>query len=241
MKKPQILNLLLLIIVVIFISFFIFNNFKKDTSLAPSSFVKTPHFLDSTPMHDEIYVAQPVNITINFDFDLATGSEIFVVDDQGQQAATGDIKIEDSNTALKKDLTGQLSDGKYKVMYKACWPDGSCHDGSFEFSIDSKKISEYLDMRGRGEVTVKMTGLKYEPEKIIISPETKIVWENLEDIGHFVNTETHPEHTYFPSQNSRELKLGDIFETVFEKPGQYNYHCSAHVPEGMLGAIVVAN
>lgn len=241
MKKPQILSFLLLIIVAILASIFIFNNFKKDTDLTPSSFTKTPHFLDSTPMHDEIYAGQPVNITINFDFDLAGGSNISVVDNQERQVTTGDVRIEDNNTALRRDLRDLLSDGNYKVSYKACWVDGTCYDGQFVFAIDSKKLAEYVDMRGNSAVTVKMTGLKFEPEKIIISPQTKVVWVNEEAVGHFVNTETHPQHTYFPSQNSRELKLGDTFETVFEKLGQYNYHCSAHVPEGMLGSIVVAN
>lgn len=241
MKKLPILTFLIFIGLVIFTVLFLFSRSRKDVTRTNSSFIKTPHFLDSTPLHNEIYAAAPVNITINFDFDLAEGSEISVLDNQGQQVATGNVSIEDNNTALKRGLAGQRTDGEYKVLYKACWPDGSCHDGKFEYSIDSKKISQYQDMRGSGEVTVKMTGLQYAPEKIIISPGTKVVWENLEDIGHFVNTETHPEHTYFPSQNSRELKLGDTFETVFEIAGQYNYHCSAHVPEGMLGAIVVSN
>ena len=207
MKKPQILSLLLLATVVTLASFFIFNNLKKEVTTAPSSFVKTPHFLDSTPMHDEIYAGQPVNITINFDFDLAAGSEIFVVNNQGQQVTAGGVRIEDNNTALKRDLADQLADGKYKVLYKACWVDGSCHDGQFEFAIESKKLADYVDMRGNSRVTVKITGLKFEPERIIVSPQTKVLWVNEEDVGHFVNTETHPEHTYFPSQNSKELKL----------------------------------
>ena len=69
--------------------------------------------------------------------------------------------------------------------------------------------------------------------------ETGVDW--LEDAGHFINTESHPEHTYFPEQSSTEIKKGGDFSLVFEKPGQYNYHCSAHVPQGMLGSIIVAN
>lgn len=85
-----------------------------------------------------------------------------------------------------------------------------------------------------------MKDIAFQQARVIISPGTKVTWVNDESIGHFVNTETHPEHTYFVSQNSREVSQGESFTTTFDIPGQYNYHCSAHVPEGMLGSIVVA-
>ena len=202
---------------------------------------KTPHFLDSTPLHGETYASQPINVTLNFDFDLATESEISVTSTNNKEWTVGEVIIEDNKTALKKDLEQNMPDGSYLVLYKACWFDKSCHEGQFSFKIDSSKVSEYQGMRKKQEVTIDMENIKFNPAKIVISPGTKVVWKNLEEAGHFINTESHPEHTYFPEQNSTEIKKGGDFSLVFEKPGQYNYHCSAHVPQGMLGSIIVAN
>lgn len=198
---------------------------------------KAPHFVDSTPMHGETYAAQPINVTINFNFDLAANSTISVKG-AGQEWAEAS-KIEDAQTALKADLKPSMPDGEYQVEYTACWPDKSCHDGSFSFRIDSARQSAYTDLTGQKEVTIRMTDLKFAQPKILVSPGTEVTWVNDDSEGHFVNTETHPEHTYFPKQNSREIKKGDSFKTVFDQPGQYNYHCSAHFP-GMVASLIVA-
>ena len=203
--------------------------------------VKTPHFLDSTPFHGEVYSAQPINVTVNFDFDLAQKSKISVISLNGSEWTEDEVLIEDNKTALKKNLKQGAPDGWYFVKYTTCWPDGSCHDGQFNFSIDSAKKLEYLDLRGKSEVEIKMKDLKFNQNKIIISPKTKVTWTNEDDAGHFVNTETHPEHTYYPVQNSGELTKSQSFAITFEVPGQYNYHCSAHVPEGMIASLIVSN
>jgi plastocyanin/methionine-rich copper-binding protein CopC len=199
----------------------------------------TPHFLDSTPLAGEVYAAQPINVTLNFNFDLAPGSSISVRSADGQAWEEGTAVIEDVNTALKVPLRPSMPDGSYEVRYTACWPDRSCHDGRFSFAIDSRQQSEYRDLRGQDEVTVHLNELAFQEAKIMLSPGTRVTWVNDEGVGHFVNTETHPEHTYFTPQNSRELKQGESFTVSFDTPGQYNYHCSAHVPQGMLGSILV--
>jgi len=203
--------------------------------------LKSPHFVDSTPLHEEIYAAQPINITINFNFDVAVGSKISVTSTDNKEWTDGNVVIEDNNTVLKFALKSGMLDGLYKVTYYACWPDKSCHDGEFSFAIDSSKKTVYTDMRNQTSVTVSMKDFNFEPRQIIISPGTKVTWSNEGSFGHFVNTETHPEHTYFPEQNSREVASGESFSTTFQIPGQYNYHCSAHVPQNMLGSIVVVN
>lgn len=212
---------------------------QRQAQENPDQQIKTPHFLDSTPLHDEVYAAQSINITINFDFDLAEASTITVRSADSKEWQDGPTVIEDAQTALQVPLKQGMLDGQYQVMYTACWPDKSCHNGQFSFGIDSSKQSEYQDLRRQKEVTIHMKDIAFQQAKIMISPGTKVTWVNDEPIGHFVNTETHPEHTYFNLQNSREIKLGESFTTTFDIPGQYNYHCSAHVPEGMLGSIVV--
>lgn len=224
----------------IIITLVVFTFFSKNMMLSGQE-IKTPHFTDSTPLHVEVYAAQPVNITVNFNFDLVKVSAISVNSSNKTEWTEGEVLIEDNGTALKKNLKQGMPDGDYLVNYKACWVDGSCHDGQFSFTIDSAKKSEYADLTGQSGVEVKMENLKFAPAKIIISKGTKIVWENTEEVGHFVNTETHPEHTYYLAQNSRELANDQNFSVTFQTPGQYNYHCSAHVPQGMLGSLIVVN
>lgn len=201
--------------------------------------IRTPHFLDSTPAQAEAYAAQPINITLNFDFDLAAGSDITVRSADGREWSDGAPIIEDARTALKISLQPGMPDGQYHVRYTACWPDQACDKGEFFFSIDSSRRSEYQDLRGQSDVTVHMSDFAFQESRILISPGTTVTWVNDEAAGHFVNTETHPEHTYFTAQNSREINQGESFAVTFTIPGQYNYHCSAHVPQGMLGSIIV--
>lgn len=201
--------------------------------------IKSPHFLDSTPLHNETYAAQPINVTLNFDFDLADGSAITILSIDNQEWQDGAVVIADAQTALQVPLKQDMPDGQYQVLYTACWPDRSCHNGQFSFIINSSKQSEYQDLRGQQEIVIHMKDIAFQQAKIMISPDTKVTWVNDEPVGHFVNTETHPEHTYFVPQNSRQIEQGQSFTTTFTIPGQYSYHCSAHVPEGMLGSIVV--
>lgn len=203
--------------------------------------VKTAsYFVDSTPTSGEVYAAQPINVTLNFSRDLTGESTLSVSDQSGSNIGDGNLKIEDNLTALKMDLKDSLPNGLYKVNYNACFAKG-CERGEYDFTIDSKLKKDFTDMRGKKEITVKMYDFEFENKMIIVSAGTKVVWENNGEEIHFVNTETHPEHTYFPQQNSLEIKSGETFSATFLKPGQYNYHCSAHVPQGMLGSIIVSN
>lgn len=201
--------------------------------------VTVPHFNDSTPLAGDVYAAQPINITLNFDLDLLEESTISVTGPGGTEWAEGEVLIEDNNTALKRILRHDMPDGEYRVAYTASLVDGMEYQGSFVFFIDSSLRDRYTDLRGESEVTVSMVDLAYNPRNIIVSPGTMVTWINEEDPVHFVNTETHPEHTYFTPQNSLELARGDTFSVVFEIPGQYDYHCSAHYHEGMTGSILV--
>lgn len=197
------------------------------------------YFIDSTPLHGEVYAAPPINVTLNFNTDLIPDSSMTVRSRDGRQWQTGNVTIEDLQTALQVSLKENLPDGQYTIDYQACFVDQSCEHEDFSFSIDSSKQSGYQDLRNQPEVTISLREIAFAQPKIIISPGTRVTWVNHDSVGHYVNTETHPEHTYFPAQNSREITPGKSFSTTFTIPGQYNYHCSAHVPEGMLGSIIV--
>lgn len=74
--------------------------------------------------------------------------------------------------------------------------------------------------------------------EIKIGNGTKVTWVNDDVVEHFVNTETHPAHTYFSNQNSRGLAKGRSYSNTFDQVGIYPYHCSAHATQ-MQGTILV--
>lgn len=198
---------------------------------------KSAHYESNTPAHGSILAGVPINVVIDFNFDLGPGSAISVTSDD-LEYATVETTIDSNRLAMRRPVDPNAPDGLYTVTYNACWPDGSCHDGNFQFAVDRSLADGFIDMTGRPEVTISMEHISFEPAQVRVSRGTNVTWINQEDLEHFVNTETHPAHTYYPPQNSRGLLKNDTFSVVFETPGIYPYHCSAHAAF-MTGAILV--
>jgi plastocyanin len=155
----------------------------------------------------------------------------------GIEYATGETIIDENKLAMRRTMDSNAPDGLYEVTYKACWPDGSCHDGYFRFAIDRSIVQVYEDLRGRSEVAVAMQNIAFLPRDIYISRGTKVIWTNEDGVTHYVNTDSHPAHTYYPEMNSRALNEGATYSITFDTPGIYLYHCSAHT--NMEGSIIV--
>jgi plastocyanin len=198
---------------------------------------KSAHYETNTPEHGSVLAAPPINIVINFNFDLAPPSSMSITKD-GKEYGVGNLVIDTNKLSMRRNFDSTAPDGLYKVAYNACWPDRSCHDGHFEFAIDRTKASNYEDMTGRKEITVKMSEVSFKPMDIKVSAGTKVTWINDENVEHYINTDSHPAHTYYPDQNSRALKLGESYSVTFSKAGIYPYHCSAH-ESTMRGNIIV--
>ena len=245
----RILLVLLFLTGLVFGGFFIFKN---RASVGPA--VQTPqtesvrtdgfgtpkkslHYESNIPEHGSTLPANPVNVVINFNFDLSSKSSIEIAKD-GKEYGLGDTVIDSNKLAMRRNFSQNAPDGIYAVTYNACWPDGSCHDGSFKFSVDRTKSASFTDMTGQKEVTVHLTGIAFVPQNIRVSAGTKIVWVNDEPVGHYVNTDPHAGHNYYPAQNSALLQNGDTYSYTFGIKGYYPYHCSAHA-DVMKGAIVV--
>lgn len=210
---------------------------------APAEYVfetpkKSAHYETNTPAHAEVLAAVPLNVVIDFNFDLAPPSEIKIFKD-GADYGMGVTIIDDGKLAMRRNMDPASPDGLYTVEYNACWPDGSCHDGHFQFAIDSALAAGFTDMTGQSSIDIRMAQISFQPRNVIISPGTTVTWTNTDPgIEHFINTDAHPAHTYYPAMNSRGLMLGESFSVVFETPGIYTYHCSAHADK-MQGAIIV--
>ncbi len=198
---------------------------------------KTPHWQESTPAHGEYWAAPPVNVLVDFDFDLGPGSTISVTKD-GVEYTTGPVVIDANKLGLRRALGASMPDGRYDVAYTACWPDGSCHTGRFQFAIDSTRSADFTDRRGNDEVTVSLEDFSITPERVRIDRGTTVVWENNGQVGHYVNTDPHASHGYHLALNSLLLNTGDAYEYTFTQPGLYPYHCSAHEDQ-MRGTVLV--
>lgn len=213
------------------------NNAKQNLAIKFQDSIKSAHFESNTPAHGSIIAGVPINVVIDFDFDLAKPSEIKILKDDQDFGVENTIIDSNKLTLRRKMMTG-APDGLYSVKYKACWPDGSCHEGSFEFAIDKSLANDFEDFTNKPQVDINMTKIKFNPEHLRISQGTEVTWINNDDATHYINTDSHLGHSYYPAQNSRALKKGDNYTLVFNIPGIYPYHCSTH-EENMTGSILV--
>ncbi|MBW3569389.1 copper resistance protein CopC [Candidatus Parcubacteria bacterium] len=198
---------------------------------------KSAHYESNTPAHSAALAGVPTNVVIDFNFDLAEPSSISITSN-GEEYGTADTMIDQNKLSMRRTIDSQAPDGLYTINYNACWPDGSCHDGSFQFAVDSKLAADFTDLRGQKEITIHMSDIKFNPANIRISSGTKITWVNNDGVDHFVNTDSHPAHTYLPGMNSRSLPQGASYSFTFSENGFYPYHCSAHAST-MSGAVLV--
>ena len=198
---------------------------------------KSAHFETSTPAHGSTLAAAPPEVVLDFNFDLASNSTIQIMKD-GKDYGTGSVTIDTSKLAMRRAMAVDAPNGVYTVNYKACWPDRSCHDGHFQFSINRNLISSYSDQRGVREASISMSQIKFEPVNVRINVGQTMTWVNNDNVDHYVNTDSHPAHSHTPGLNSRALAPGATYSYTFTKPGAYPYHCSAHAGT-MTGMIVV--
>src|SRR3989338_5621939 len=83
---------------------------------------KSAHYESNTPEHGAVLAGVPVNVVIDFNFDLAQPSAISVVYDKtGEEFGTGGTIIDANKLAMRRDKKQEAPDGLYNVDYKACW------------------------------------------------------------------------------------------------------------------------
>lgn len=95
----------------------------------------------------------------------------------------------------------------------------------------------YFDLRGIKETLVDMRDFDFNPRRIVISPGTKVIWKNRDDVFHSVIWDSYPVGSA-QLVNSKPLKTNEMFTQVLSTPGTYTYH-SADNPATMTGLIVV--
>lgn len=96
----------------------------------------------------------------------------------------------------------------------------------------------YFDLRGYKELLIDIKGFDFNPRRIIISPGTKIIWRNDDQVFHSVIFDPASAQQDPSLKNSGLLKTGALFTYVFNLPGSYPYH-SGDSPETLTGIIIV--
>jgi len=111
---------------------------KEETTQTKFENIKTPHFVSSSPANNQVLTTLPSKVTITFNFDLGPASEILVMANGNILNTAEPTKISSNKLSMSQTIN-PVEEASYKVTYIACWPDGSCHNGSFGFTAKSNE------------------------------------------------------------------------------------------------------
>ncbi len=125
-------------------------------------------------------------------------------------------------------------------LYFNYWKPGQKQDSNPPISVIPSTDAPigYFDLRGQKEVLVDIKGFNFTPQKIVISPGTKMIWRNDDRLFHSVTFDSRPDGITSLVKDSGQMKSGAIFSPVFILPGTYTYHSSDN-PQTMTGIILV--
>jgi len=79
-------------------------------------------------------------------------------------------------------------------------------------------------------VTVRISGMRFEPANITVRPGTKVTWVQGDRMPHIISGKTG-------GMRSNTLFTGQEYSYIFQKPGSYGYACDLH--PSMKGSVVV--
>lgn len=89
-----------------------------------------------------------------------------------------------------------------------------------------------LSTTALADTQVTIDNFTFAPAEITVSPGTRVVWTNRDDIPHTVTGADDPR-----AMRSQPLDTGESFGVTFMRPGIYRYFCSLH--PHMQGTVVV--
>src|SRR3989344_4480759 len=95
---------------------------KKDDAIVKfNPAKKSAHYESNTPAHEAVLAAPPINVVIDFNFDLTSNSSISIVDTNDIEYGSGDTSVDRNKLALRRSMSHDSPDGVYTVNYNACW------------------------------------------------------------------------------------------------------------------------
>jgi plastocyanin len=118
--------------------------------------------------------------------------------------------------------------------------DGGSGDSSALDGLPPVADSEYEDLTGQSEVVIEARDNKFEAKYVIVSPGTRITFDNKGRNPHNV---VPVDEGQFETIAADDLQPGDTAMLQFDGAGDYPYYCSLHgtPTAGMDGRIRVAD
>ncbi|WP_414470339.1 copper resistance protein CopC [Methanobacterium sp. ACI-7] len=188
-----------------------------------SNEANAPRLVDSIPSRGSTFTEAPINVATNFNEPLSRNSNI-TIKKEGINYDTGNTIIDTNRQVMRKRMVSDAPDGLYTVDYWACGQDGQCQYGSFQFRIDRRQTAGFTDLRGQRNVIINIEGSRFNPQNVIISRGTRVLWINKDNTPQSVNTNPITTHIYYPIQNSNPLGQGATYTLIFPQIGAYPYH-----------------
>ncbi len=95
------------------------------------------------------------------------------------------------------------------------------------------------NLKGKGQIMVTMSANTFNPAIFTIDAGTVVTWKNNDTVSHIINTDPNSTPNMFATQNSGEIRPGEMYSIKFDVPGDYPYRCSIHIDNGMAGRVTV--
>jgi plastocyanin len=87
------------------------------------------------------------------------------------------------------------------------------------------------------EITVTITDQGFEPETLLVTAGTKVVWKNKGEQVHTVVSGPHPTHQNHPGLESPDIPKGGSYSYTFTQAQTYDYH--DHLNPTLNGTVIV--
>ncbi len=89
-----------------------------------------------------------------------------------------------------------------------------------------------------GGVVVHATNGGFEPESVEVAAGETVVFENVDDEGHWPASDDHPTHELYPAFDPKKpVQPGTSWSITLDKPGAWKYH--DHMNPPLTGEVVV--
>lgn len=210
---------------------------NDSNSVRISEALLSDDYLSSFPLHKDVLVKSPVSVVLDFKRPITDGSTLIVVRDK-KGYNLGNVEIDPEGRTMRVSLKEDAPNGLYDVTYEACFDDGVCQDGFFQYIVDSNAHENYTKMKMRRDVVISNSNHTFDNAQVIVSKGTKITWVNDWNESMFIRTYPDQTSTYYPIMNSAEIKPGQSFSLFLEKEGVYPY-AGVYEDSRVLGVIVV--
>lgn len=188
-----------------------------------SNEANAPSLVDSIPSRGSTFAEVPINVVTIFNELLSRNSNITIQKD-GINYDAGNTIIDANRQVMRKRMVSDAPDGLYTASYWACGQDGQCQYGSFQFRVDRTQTAGFTNLRGQRNVIINIEGSRFNPQNVIISRGTRVLWVNKDNTPQSVNTNPITTHIYYPIQNSNPLGQGATYTLIFPQIGAYPYH-----------------